>query len=316
MPFFSIIVPLYNKENSIANTLESVFNQTYIDYEVVIVNDGSTDHSEEIVNRYTDERIHYFSTKNNGVSKARNLGIEKAKGKLIAFLDADDYWYPNHLEIVFRLYQKFPDAGLFATSYEKRFNAKSTFLANFKNIDANSNTLMIINDFFESSTIDAIAWTSACAVPKKTLDNIGLFDTSITHGAGEDTDLWIRIALKYKIALATYVTATYNLDANNRISKTDTLKRNFQDLNKFEKEEKTNPSLKNYLDQNRYSISLQYKAAGDSKTARKYREEIDYKNLNIKQKILLTTPKFLYSFFKIIRRKLILSAGIKLSAFE
>jgi len=316
VPFFSIIVPLYNKENSIANTLESIFNQTYTDYEIVIINDGSTDHSEEIVNQYTDKKIQFFSTKNNGVSKARNLGIEKANGKLIAFLDADDYWYPNHLEIVFRLYEKFPDAGLFATSYEKRFNAKSTFLANFKNIDANSKTFMIVKDFFEFSTIDSIAWTSACAVPKNTLDNIGVFDTSITHGAGEDTDLWIRIALKYKVALATYVTATYNLDANNRISNTDTLKRNFQDLNKFQKEEKTNLSLKKYLDQNRYSISLQYKSAGDPKTAKKYKEEIDYKNLNTKQKILLAAPKFLYNFLKIIRRKLILNASIKLSAFE
>ncbi|WP_299254936.1 glycosyltransferase family 2 protein [uncultured Aquimarina sp.] len=316
MPFFSIIIPLYNKENSIAKTLQSVLNQTYTDYEIVIINDGSTDRSEGIVNGYNDKRVHCFSTKNNGVSKARNLGVEKAKGKLIAFLDADDYWYPNHLEIIFRLYQKFPNAGLFTTSYEKRFNAQSTFLANFKNIDANGNVLIMVDDFFESSTIDTIAWTSACAVPKKTLDTIGVFDTSITHGAGEDTDLWIRIALKYKVALATYITATYNLDANNRISNTDTLKRNFQDLSKFKKEEKTNPSLKNYLDQNRYAISLLYKSAGDSKTAKKYKEEIDYKNLNTKQKILLATPKFLYHFFKIIRNKLILNAGIKLSAFE
>ncbi|WP_299442345.1 glycosyltransferase family 2 protein [uncultured Aquimarina sp.] len=316
MPFFSIIIPLYNKENSIAKTLQSVFDQSYTDYEIVIINDGSTDQSEEIVNRYQDERIQYLITKNNGVSKARNLGIEKASGELIAFLDADDYWYPNHLEVLFRLFQKFPKAGLFTTSYEKRFNAKSTFLANFKNIDINSNTLIIVDDFFESSTIDAIAWTSAVAIPKNILNTIGVFDTDITHGAGEDTDLWIRIALRYEVALATYVTATYNLNANNRISNTDTLKRNFQDLSKFKKEEETNPSLKKYLDLNRYATSLLYKSAGDQKTAKKYKGEIDYKNLNLKQKILLMAPKPLYIFLKMIKSKLILIAGIKLSSFE
>jgi len=228
VPFFSIIIPLYNKEHSIANTLASVFNQSYTDYEIILINDGSTDKSEAVVNRYKDERIHYISTKNNGVSKARNLAISKASGTLIAFLDADDYWYPNHLEILYRLYTKFSDAGLYASSYEKRYNQKATFVANFNNIDANGKSLMLVDDFFNSSTMDAIAWTSACAVPKKVLDTIGVFDTSITHGAGEDTDLWIRIAIQYQVALATYVTATYNLNADNRISNTDTLKQVIQ----------------------------------------------------------------------------------------
>ncbi|WP_299220113.1 glycosyltransferase family 2 protein [uncultured Aquimarina sp.] len=315
-PLFSIIIPLYNKGNTISNTLTSVLKQSYVDYEVIIINDGSTDHSEEIVLNFNDKRIHYFFTKNNGVSIARNLGIEKANGKLIAFLDADDYWYPNHLEILSQLYQKFPDAGLYTTSYEKRFNSKATFTANFNKIDSQGKSFMLVEDFFDSSLIDVIAWTSACAVPKNILDTIGVFDTSITHGAGEDTDLWIRIALTYEVALATYVTATYILDANNRISNTNTLKRNFMDLNKFNEEEIGNQSLKRYLDQNRYAISLLYKSAGDHETAKKYKKEIDYKNLNTKQKILLAAPKFLYNFLKTIKSKLILNAGIKLSAFE
>ncbi len=316
MPFFSILIPLYNKENSIAETLQSVLDQTFTNYEIIIINDGSTDDSDKVVKEFTDERILYFSTKNNGISKARNLGIEKANGNLIAFLDADDFWYPNHLEILYKLSQKFPEAGLYATSYEKRFNSKATFPANFKNIDAKSNSMIIVKDFFDASTIDHIVWTSACAVPKNVLNSIGVFDTSITHGAGEDTDLWIRIALVFQVALATYITATYNLDAGNRVSNTDTLKRNFMNLDKFQEAEKNNQSLKNYLDQNRYAISLLYKSAGDQKTAKKYSQNIDYKNLNIKQKILLISPLFLYRFLKIIRDRLILNANIKLSAFE
>jgi len=316
VPFFSIIIPLYNKEKHIANTLQSVFDQTYSDLEIIIINDGSTDSSEEIVSTYKNEKTRYFSTKNNGVSKARNLGIEKANGTLIAFLDADDYWYPTHLQTLFELYQKFPKAGLYATSYEKKFSKESTFPANFKNINTPNDSLIIIDDFFESSTVDAIAWTSASAVPKKVFDTIGVFDPAITHGAGEDTELWIRIALKYQVAFANTITATYHLDASNRISNTNTLKRNFLDLNKYKEEEKINSSLKNYLDQNRYAISLLYKSAGDLKTANEYKKDIDFKNLNKKQKLLLASPRFLVAFLKIIRNTLIRKAHIKLSSFE
>ncbi|MDH7444981.1 glycosyltransferase family 2 protein [Aquimarina sp. 2201CG14-23] len=315
-PLFSIIIPVFNKEDTIYNTLTSVLEQDFNDYEIIVINDGSTDNCENIILGFKDHRIQYISTENNGVSKARNLGIKKANGKLIAFLDADDYWYPNHLEVLSKSFQKFPDAGLYTTSYEKRFNHKSTFTANFNNINAESNIIMIVEDFFESSTIDAIAWTSACAVSKKVFDTIGVFDTSITHGAGEDTDLWIRIALKYNVILATFITATYHLDANNRISNTNTLERSFMDFGKFAEEEETNQSLKKYLDQNRYAISLLYKSAGDYETAKKYKNEIDYKNLNTKQRILLLVPRSILNFLKMIRYKFIVTANFKLSAFE
>src|SRR4051812_32162135 len=98
MAFFSVIIPLYNKANYIENTIKSVLNQTFTDFEIIVVNDESTDESETIVLGFNDKRIQLFNQKNQGVSVARNHGIEKAKGKLVAFLDADDYWFHNHLE--------------------------------------------------------------------------------------------------------------------------------------------------------------------------------------------------------------------------
>jgi glycosyltransferase involved in cell wall biosynthesis len=83
MPFFSVVIPLYNKENFIKNTLDSVLSQTFTDFEVLIVNDGSTDSSVEIIKKFTDPRISYFSKENQGVSSARNYGVEKANTKLI-----------------------------------------------------------------------------------------------------------------------------------------------------------------------------------------------------------------------------------------
>ncbi|QYS90674.1 glycosyltransferase family 2 protein [Flavobacterium covae] len=100
---FSVIIPLYNKENYIYNTLISVINQTYTYFEIIIVNDGSTDKSLEIVKNINDSRIKIFEQNNKGVSSARNLGIKNATGSLIAFLDADDLWK----KIIWKKYNNF-----------------------------------------------------------------------------------------------------------------------------------------------------------------------------------------------------------------
>src|SRR5699024_6424946 len=97
---FSIVIPLYNKELSITNTLQSVLNQTFTDFEVVIVNDGSTDNSVEKVEAFNDPRIRLIHQANAGVSAARNKGIEEANYDWISFLDADDLWMENHLSIL------------------------------------------------------------------------------------------------------------------------------------------------------------------------------------------------------------------------
>jgi len=89
---FSVVIPLYNKERSVKNTIESVLNQTFQDFEVIVVNDGSTDNSLEVVKSFNDERIRIINQKNSGVSSARNRGIKEAKYEWIAFLDADDLW--------------------------------------------------------------------------------------------------------------------------------------------------------------------------------------------------------------------------------
>jgi len=314
MPFFSIIIPLYNKEDSIDRTLQSVLVQTHKDYEIVIINDGSTDSSEAVVSNFKDQRIRYLSTENRGVSRARNLGIEKSKGVLIAFLDADDYWYPNHLEILYQLYLKYPKAGLYTTTYEKRFHKNSIFLANFKGINSTEQSFMIVDDFFDHNTIDAIAWTSVCAVPKNILVSIGGFDMSITHG--EDTDLWIRIALKHQVTLATYITAIYHLDTINRSEEVDIIKKRFLKFSKFVKEEKHNLSLKKYLDYNRYAIAMQYKMSGDDVSAKRYFEPIDQKNLNWKHRILIRQSKTVLRCLKRIQTLSITLFKIKLSSFE
>src|SRR5690554_7362859 len=118
----------------------------------------------------------------------------------------------------------------------------------------NKNWMGIVDDYFKNSLIDALAWTSAVCMKKEFFQSLNGFDSSITNGAGEDTDLWLRAALEEPLSFSTKISATHNLDSSNRISHTPTKKRNFMALDKYEAEAKENIFLKKYLDVNRYSF--------------------------------------------------------------
>ena len=106
IPQVSVVIPLYNKAPYIDRALRSVLAQTFQDFEVIIVDDGSTDGGAKIVKSTTDKRIKLIQQKNSGVSAARNRGIQESKSKLIAFLDADDEWKSRFLEVILRLRKK------------------------------------------------------------------------------------------------------------------------------------------------------------------------------------------------------------------
>ncbi|HLV70166.1 MAG TPA: glycosyltransferase family A protein [Xanthomarina sp.] len=298
-PFFSIIIPLYNKEKHIKNTLQSVLDQSFSNFEVIIVNDGSTDNSLNQVNAVIDERIKVYSIENSGVSAARNYGIKKAQAEYITFLDADDLWESHHLKNLDELLKTFPDCGLYATAYNRKLQDK-ILKVKYHLIPHDTTWMGIVSDYFKSSIYNPIAWTSAVMVPKKILETLNGFDENITLGAGEDTDLWIRIALKYRIAFHSKVTAIHNLHADNRLSNTNTNKRAFIDLNKYETFASSNSSLKKYLDINKFSIGLQYKLSGNKERAQTMFESLDTRSLNKKQLFLMRLNKpLLHLFVKI-----------------
>lgn len=314
MTTFSIIIPLYNKEKHIKDTLGSVLAQTFRDFEIIVVNDGSTDDSALEVNSIIDERIKLFNIENQGVSHARNYGIRQANSKLIAFLDADDIWKPIHLQNLKTMFEMFPNCGLYATAYSNKVNGKE-LTSVYKNIPKDKEWIGIVNDFFLSSSVNGIAWTSAVMIPKHIFESVGNFDETITLGAGEDTDLWIRIALKFPVGFCNKVSAVYQLQADNRISNSNTNLRTFLNLDAYEERAKTNKSLKTYLDLNRFSIAIQYKLAGNEANAKTYIDKIDEGNLNAKQRFLLqmntTTLKRFLKIKNSLRKN-----GIELSAFR
>ena len=312
MASISVIIPLYNKERFIKETLNSVFNQTFLDYEIIIVDDGSNDSSASIIREINDPRITLFSNSNNGVSHARNYGFTKANTDLIALLDADDLWEPNHLENLYSLYTSFPDCGLYATAYYKQyFNGRKT-KATYNGVSKEH--FGIIDDYFSASTKDGIAWTSAVLVPKKTFDRIGLFDEEMR--SGQDTDLWIRIALKKSIAFTALASSNkiilapkYHLSySSNRI---DRLKL----FEKFKAIELPTPSFKKYMDLNRFSVAIERKVAKDFRNYRRLRKGIDPLNLNFKQRIILNLPSVLIDLLKRLQTTL-LHFNIYLSPFK
>jgi glycosyltransferase involved in cell wall biosynthesis len=302
MPFFSIVVPLYNKQKDIKQTLLSALSQTFRDFELIVINDGSTDGSEAEVVSITDERLIYQKTENQGVSAARNLGIEKAKGNYIAFLDADDYWYPDHLETLKNLADIFPHAGAVAANYEFKHPNGTITNTFFEDIDTDFKG--IVKDFFKSSMLFRVMWTSAVAVKKDVFLKTGIFDTSITLGAGEDTDMWIRIALAYPIAFNAKITATYNLGSSNRISHAQTLKRSFAKLDKFKQEEMTNKNLQKFIDLYRASYALKHKLAGDTNTYNYYKHAITKGNIPLKTRLILNLPTPLLQALYGVKQKL------------
>jgi len=287
MPKFSIIIPLYNKANHIKDTLNTVFKQTFTDYEIIIVNDGSTDDSLQVVSDLKDERIKLFNIKNQGVSAARNFAMLQAKGEYFAFLDADDVWLPNHLEELNKLITHYPGCGMYCSNYEFDYGNFKT-APKFPTLPKDKNWNGIIEDYFEASLTNRISWTSAIAIPKSILTTIGGFNTQLTHG--EDTEYWSRIALKHKIAFTKKVSAIYKLDGANRACKLELKKRKIMSFDLFLKDEKQNTSLKKFNDGYRYEYALQHKVNGDLKTCTHYLKDINWENISVKKKILIQLP--------------------------
>lgn len=126
MPLFSVIIPSYNRGNFLTGTIHSVLKQTFTDFEILIIDDGSTDSTRSIVGELqkTDSRIHYFFQENSERGVARNKGLQMAKGELIVFLDSDDAFLPGHLEELERLNQLYPKTNLFATKFDFNENGQ------------------------------------------------------------------------------------------------------------------------------------------------------------------------------------------------
>ncbi len=205
----TIIIPLYNKADSISQALDSVLAQTYPNFEVVVVDDGSTDGGAAVVETFDDPRIRLIRQANAGVSAARNRGIAEAKGEYVAFLDADDEWMPQFLEEIRTLQDTYPECRAQATNYIFCSNGvKSPTI--LRKIPFKGKRGVLTNYFEVASCSHPPMWTSAVCIERKLLQEIGGFPVGIK--SGEDLLTWARVAVRTQWAYSMRALAQYNFD--------------------------------------------------------------------------------------------------------
>jgi len=241
----TVVIPLYNKKNTIVRALDSVLNQQVLPDRIIVVNDGSKDGSEKEVENLNHPLITLVHQENKGVSAARNKGIEVAKSEWIAFLDADDYWCETFIKEIFNLIKVSPKIKAIGTNYYIKNNDSLivNYLKRSQHIKDNS-----INDYFKFAAFNnPPIWSSAVALKKSLFIKINGFEENL-H-SGEDLLMWAKIALVTNYGYINKPLAVWNFDdATVRIPENpDIFSKLFLELIKNQSEESTKVKLKNYL---------------------------------------------------------------------
>ena len=284
----SVVIPLYNKEKSIVSAIESVLNQTYKDWELIIVDDGSTDKSLDVVKDFVsrlkieDWRLKILTKPNGGVSSARNMGIMEAKSDYVELLDGDDVWDKDFLKEMVRLMEDFPGKSIYGISCCHMYGNRIP--------DVNNKTYYRGETKWDWDTM-AFSGSSSC-LNKKDAIAIGLFDTRITHG--EDVDMWWRMLLKNGGACYKKPYAFYRQDAENRASHREMpLESYFPTyMDKFEEARKNNAEFRRFFDREivlylyPYRLSKRYRA-----DAKKLMAKLDYSQLKFSMWFRMMFPQ-------------------------
>ena len=292
MPLFSVIIPLYNKAPYVGKTVESVLGQTLDNYELIIIDNGSTDGSSDIVAGFTDPRIRTIRLdKNVGVSNARNNGVTMATATYITFLDADDWWEPTFLEEMAGLIERHPDAGIYGTGYYIVKNSKKRLApvgVGEEFVEGEINYCSVY-----ARTLCMPLTSITIAMPKAVFEESGGFKPHLK--LGEDFDLWVRIALKHKVVFLNKPLSNYNQDVDVTYRGThhlrDPKEHMLWNLGFLEPEEKTNPDYKQLIDNLRtysllpYLLTKQYRNA-----ARQELAKVDWNHQPTKTRRLYQKP--------------------------
>ncbi len=266
---FSVIIPLYNKAPYVKKAIESVLEQTWRDFELVVVDDGSSDDSyavAESVLKGSPIPYQLLYQANAGVSTARNNGVAASHGDYLCFLDADDWWAPTFLERMDNLIHSYSDAGIYGTNYYYVKNGKQRVCV------TTAETGYINYCRVYAERLQMPLWTGAVCVSHPVFDEMGGFRSHLK--LGEDFDLWIRVALKYKVAFLNEPLSYYYQDSDTTwrlVGKLHNPKTHMLwNLDYLSLEEKTNPDYKKLIDNLRtysllpYYLSKQYHDAAQT----------------------------------------------------
>jgi len=187
----SVIIPSYNRAKFILKAIDSILNQSIQIDEIIIVDDGSTDETKELVTSISNDHIKYIYQENKGVSNARNIGIKVAKNQWLCFLDSDDIWHENKIEKQINFHQK--NTHIFFSHTDE------LWMFNNKIINQKKHQQKPFGFCFEKNIPNTLIGASTVMIHKKVLEDIGYFDETLV--ACEDYDLWLKILLKYELGL-------------------------------------------------------------------------------------------------------------------
>lgn len=259
---FSVVIPLYNKAAYVAKAIQSVLTQTFTDFELVIVDDGSADASVAMASKAIEGRgnCRLIQQENAGVSMARNNGVAASCGEFLCFLDADDWWDPHFLEEMSRLIAEFPDAGIYGTSYTIVNETKHKTRVSPIGVENGFERGYINYCQVYAKTLAMPLTSISVAIPRPVFEEMGGFPKGVK--LGEDFLLWIHIALKYKVAFLNKPLAYYNQDvdlANRAIGRLHEPREHMLwNLADLEPLENTNKDYKSLVDALRVSSLMCY----------------------------------------------------------
>ncbi|MBF0522910.1 MAG: glycosyltransferase [Candidatus Omnitrophica bacterium] len=274
----SVIIPTYNRAQYLKHALDSVFQQTYTDFEVVVVDGGSIDNTKEVLNDYKSAyqgKIKCFFCENKGAAAARNFGVKHASGEWIAFLDSDDLWLPYKLEQQIKFLDETPDVSLVYSLYESfddRGSCVSDVLANYYKVLPQGNVLPEL-------LLRCFIWTSTVVMRRNLFKEMNGFNERLR--IGEDYDLWLRVAQKHQIGAVKNVLARYRQHDSN-IMKEDRKNfdpsevmviQNFVKNNPKELEKVSDLEWKNRLAQPYFDLGYQLMHQGQLKPSRRFFKE-------------------------------------------
>ena len=218
MPSISVIIPAYNADRTILETIESVQNQTFTDFEIIVINDGSTDRTLEVLQSVSDDRLKIFTYENSGASTARNRGFDCAAGEYLTFIDADDLWAPDKLELQLAALREHPEAGV-AYSWtifmqEEKDGSRSLHAGEPVLHQGDVHAELLICNFIASG--------SNILMRKQLIDQVGLFDTNLART--EDWDYYLRLAANSSFIVVPKLQIYYRRSSNSKSSNVSKVK--------------------------------------------------------------------------------------------
>jgi glycosyltransferase involved in cell wall biosynthesis len=215
MPKISVVIPAYNAELTIKETIESVQQQTFSDIELIVINDGSTDRTLELLQSIKDQRLRIFSYENGGLSVARNRGISRVTGEFIAFLDADDLWIADKLESQLAVLEEHPEAGVaYSWTYFIDEHGKSLFPGTRIFCEGNVHADLLVRNFLLNGSNPLIR--------RQAVESVGEFNPTFPHFA--DWDYWLRLASSWHFAVVPKYQVFYRQSSRSMSSKVDGIK--------------------------------------------------------------------------------------------